>query len=102
VIDGERRNERQPKAGENSEAPQLRVGRNEVPRDVHRDRPAVRVGEAPFVSERVEGVANAVVSRKIGGARRLGMGFKVRRRAAQHVAPVGQAPHHETRIGGTH
>ena len=61
LVDVERRNERQPKAGDNYEAPQHRVGCNEVSRDAHRERLAVWVGEAPFVSERVEGVANAVV-----------------------------------------
>src|ERR1700692_727495 len=35
LMDVERRKERQPKAGDNSVASQLRVGRNEVSRDAH-------------------------------------------------------------------
>jgi hypothetical protein len=77
LMDVERRKDRQPKAGDNGVAPQLRVGRNEVSRDAHREQLAVRVDEAPLVSERVEGVVNAVVGRKIGGAHRLGMGLEI-------------------------
>ena len=76
-MDVERRNERQPKAGDNDVAPQLRVGRHEVSRDAHRNRHAVRISEAPLVSEWVEGVANAVVGRKIGRAHRLGVGLEI-------------------------
>jgi hypothetical protein len=76
-MDVERRNEPQPKAGDNGVESQLHVGRNEVSRDAHRDRLAVGVDEVPLVSERVEGVVNAVVGREIGGARWLGMALEI-------------------------
>jgi hypothetical protein len=82
LMEVERRNERYPETSHHSEAQQLRVGRNEVSRDAHRERRAVRANEAPLVSERGEGVANAVVGGKIGRARRLGMSFRGRRRSS--------------------